>query len=380
MNRLAQKELDKIESGVNPKTLMKNLSTAEAQLVEIARALSYSSDIIILDEPTSSLSNHEIEKLFSVLSKLKEQGITIIYISHKLEEIFRISDRITVMRDGTVIGTSKTREISREEIIEMMVGRSVENEFPPMTHIPQDEIVLSVKSLMLGKDSPAVSFDLRKGEVLGFSGLVGSGRTELVKALFGADKKYKGEITIKGKPAEIKSPADAIKHGISLLTESRAEGIVYQAPVTWNTTFANIKRISRGGIISFFLERKVTAEYVKKLNTKTPSLKQRLLNLSGGNQQKVILSKWLFTDSDILILDEPTRGIDVGAKYEIYQLINTLSAEGKSIIFISSELPEVLAVSDRILVMAAGRVTALLEKRDFSPEKVMEYAVSEEGR
>jgi ABC-type sugar transport system ATPase subunit len=379
MNLLAAEQLKKLESDINPKNFMKDLSTAEVQIIEIARSLSFSPEILILDEPTSSLSNHEIEKLFIVLRKLKQQGISVIYISHKLDEIFKISDRVTVMRDGSVIGTSSTSEISREKIIEMMVGRPVENEFPPRVHKSSKEIILSVKNLMITKDAPPVSFELKRGEVLGFAGLVGAGRTEIAQALFGVNKKFRGEIKIKGKTVEIGSPVDAIKYGISFLTESRAEGIVYQAPVTWNTTFAKIKGICHGGIIDFPLERQVARKYIKRLNTKTSTLKQRLLNFSGGNQQKVILSKWLFTNTDILILDEPTRGIDVGAKYEIYQLINELTAEGKSIIFISSELPEVLAMSDRIVIMAAGRLAAILERSDFSPEKVMEYATSSGG-
>lgn len=379
MNRVALQGLKTIGSNINPKTLMEYLTIAEAQMVEIVRAISFSSEILILDEPTSSLSNHETENLFNILRKLKQQGITIIYISHKLEEVFKMCDRITVIRDGCVIGTVNTSEISREKIIEMMVGRLVEEEFPPRIYTPDDTVVLSVKDLMVGKNASPITFELKRGEVLGFSGLVGSGRTEVVKALFGAEKKYKGEVKIKGKVVDIKSPTDAIRHGVALLTESRAEGIIYRAPVTWNTSFANIKGICRLGMINFTLERKVTKEFIVRLKIKTPSLNQYLLNLSGGNQQKVILSKWLFAKTDILIMDEATRGIDVGAKFEIYQLINQMTAEGKSIIFISSELPEVLAMSDRVLIMANGHVAAVLDRDEFTPEKVMNHAVSKGG-
>ena len=377
MEKRSREALDMIGSKVVPQTLMEELTIAESQMVEIARAVLFSSDVLILDEPTSSLSSHEIKTLFGIMRRLKSMGITIIYISHKLDEIFEICERATILRDGKVIGTVSLSDITKDKIIEMMVGRSVENEFPPRAFKQTEEIVLSVKNLLINRAAAPVSFDLRKGEVLGFAGLVGAGRTEVVKALFGVNKKFKGEIVVNGKDVRINSPSEAIKNGMAMLTESRVEGVVYRAPVTWNTTFANIGGICKLGVIDFPYENKVTRQYVEVLKTKTPSIRQRLLYLSGGNQQKVILSKWLFAESDILILDEATRGIDVGAKYEIYQLVNELTNEGKSIIFISSELPEVMAMSDRIVVMAFGRVSAIIERPEFTPENIMHYAVME---
>ena len=352
------------------------LSTAEKQLVEIAKALSLNSKIIVMDEPTSSLTEKEIDMFFPIIEHLKETGITVIFISHKLDEIYRICDYVTIMRDGNVTGNSAVKDITRDEIIEKMVGRSLDMEYPPRTVKPQEEVVLEATDLCRRNDLKHISFQLHKGEILGIAGLVGAGRTELAEAIFGADPAESGEIKVNGKAVAIKSVLAGMKQSIGLVTEDRKEtGLVLPMTVAQNITVTDLDQACNGILLNKAKEKDAADKYVNDLKIKTPSINQTVVNLSGGNQQKVALSKWLYTDSDILILDEPTRGIDVGAKFDIYCLMNELTERGKSIIMISSELPEVLGMSDRILVMHGGQIKGELTGEDMTPEKVMKLAI-----
>jgi ribose transport system ATP-binding protein len=376
INKEAATLLKHLDFNINTKTHVEDLSVAEKQLVEIAKALSSDAKIIIMDEPTSSLTANEIDKLFRIINELKKRGFTIIYISHRLEEIFSIADRITILRDGKVISTNKVVDETKNSIIEKMVGRSLTMEFPERK--PEiGEIVLELDSISSNKLSN-VSFKLYKGEVLGIFGLIGSGRTELAKAIFGEDVPSSGTIKIKGKPAKIRSTLHAKKNGIALIPEDRKEeGLVLGFSVLMNSTVCNLKKIiSKIGILSTRKEKQKGKDIVQKLGVKTPSLNQKAINLSGGNQQKLVVAKWLFAEPDILIMDEPTRGIDVGAKYEIYQLMNSMVKDGKAIIMISSELPEVMAMSDRLIVMNKGRLQAIFEKEDINANDVIKEAIS----
>ena len=360
----------------NVNTIVGKLSVAEKQLVEIAKALSYKSKIIVMDEPTSSLTNKEIELFFPIIEKLREKGITVIYISHKLDEIFKICHTVSIMRDGRIVGTKEVEAITKDEIIEMMVGRSLSMEYPPRTATPQ-EVVLSVKNVSRGRELKGISFDVRKGEILGIAGLVGAGRTELAEAIFGANPIDEGTIEIHGKKARIRSTQDGKMNSIGMVTEDRKEtGLVVDMSVTKNISITKLEHVSKGFVIQRNMEEKVAKDFVNTLNIKTPSVRQTLYNLSGGNQQKVVLAKWLFSNAEILILDEPTRGIDIGAKYEIYCLMNSLSEQGKSIIMISSELPEVLNMSDRILVMHDGELKGELSGSDMSGDNVMKLILN----
>jgi len=329
-----------------------------------------------MDEPTAALSEAEVEELFRILRKLKEKGMGIIYISHRLEELKEIADRVTVMRDGHYIGTLDIHEATIDKIINMMVGRNI-YETSSREHIDKEtEVVLEVKNLNRGREIRDVSFKLKKGEILGLAGLVGAGRTEVARAIFGADSVESGEVYVRGQRVRIKSPADAIRHGIAYLSEDRRRyGLMLGLSVEDNVVLPSMSEFLR---FNFFVHRKKSkercAEYVDKLRIKTPTLAQKVKNLSGGNQQKVIVAKWLLKNCEILIFDEPTRGIDVGAKSEIYKLLNELVEEGKSIIMISSELPEILRMSHRILVMCEGRITGEIDAREATEELVMKYA------
>lgn len=369
--------LHRMDFDLNVMKLVRDISVAEKQMVEIARALSADAKVIVMDEPTSSLTKVEVEKLFNLIQILKRNGVTIVYISHKLDEIFRICDTVTILRDGKVIDTKPVTDITKNEIIEKMVGRSVDMEFPKRSVKP-GEVVFEAKNIKRKKLLFGIDLTLRKGEVLGIAGLVGSGRTEFAEAIFGAEKIEDGEIFINGKKVLIHSTKDAKANSIGMITEERKEtGLVLDFSVARNLTITNLKKVS-GAFFSIVRkkENKVAKEYVQKLNIKTPSINQKVVNLSGGNQQKVVIAKWLFSDADILILDEPTRGIDVGAKYEIYLLINQLAEKGKSIIMISSELPEVLGMSDRIIVMHNGVIKGELTGSDINAEAVMRLAVN----
>lgn len=353
----------------------RRLTTAQQQLVEIAKALAFDARIIVMDEPSAALTSHEVERLFEIIRELKRQGIGVIYISHRLEEVFTITDRVTVLRDGMNVGGKLIGKISRNEMIELMVGRELKDEFPsrPVSIGPPR---LEVSHLTRGRAVQDVSFNVRRGEILALTGLVGAGRTETVRLIFGADPREAGDILLDGKRLAISSPRDAIAAGIGLLTEDRKlQGLVLGHSVRENFGLPNLTWLSRHGFVNQFQERESFARYVEQLRIKVPHQEQRAGNLSGGNQQKVVLAKWLARNCDVLIFDEPTRGIDVGAKYEIYLLMNELAAAGKAIIMISSELPEVLGMADRILVMHEGRVTGeIADARHATQGQIMELA------
>ena len=366
---------------IDPREKMSNLTVGKQQMCEIAKAISHKAEVIIFDEPSAALTEKEIADLFEIIKDLRKKNLGIVYISHRMDEIKVITDRVTVMRDGGYVGTLITAQSTKEDIINMMVGRVIYED--PKEHsmvAPDAPVVLKVEHLNAGKMVQDVSFELRKGEILGFSGLMGAGRTETARALFGADPKQSGKISIMGKDGQlhevtINSPQDAVKYGIGYLSEDRRRyGVVVQKSVTENTTLATMEEYTSGLFINKGKEKKVTEKYVKELATKTPTTDQLVVNLSGGNQQKVVIAKWLTRDSDILIFDEPTRGIDVGAKNEIYKLMSKLAAEGKSIIMISSEMTEILRMSDRIIIMCEGKVTGNIDISEATQENIMTKA------
>ncbi|MTK10626.1 MAG: sugar ABC transporter ATP-binding protein [Clostridiaceae bacterium] len=372
------KELFKsLNLDIDPKVKVENLSVSIVQQMEIAKAVSYNAKIIIMDEPTSSLTETEVEHLFKVIRDLKAKGVSIIYISHKMEEILQISDEVTIMRDGALVGTWKAEELTTDLIIKKMVGRDLTNRFPVRENVP-GEVVLKVEGLTspFNKCFKDVSFELRKSEILGIGGLVGAQRTELVEAIFGLRSVESGEIFMNGEQVKISSSIDAKKYKIALLTEERrVTGIFPLLSVLENTVIANInKYVNKFGLLDEDKRKEDTKKSIEMLKVKTPSAKTLMQNLSGGNQQKVLLAKWLLTDPDILILDEPTRGIDVGAKYEIYTIISQLAKEGKSIIMISSEMPELLGMSDRIMVMCEGHLSGIIDGKSATEEVVMQLA------
>ena len=372
----SRKLFDELHISIDPRAKMSDLTVGKQQMCEIAKAISHKAKVIIFDEPSAALTEKEIEDLFSIIRDLRAQNLGIIYISHRMDEIKVITDRVTVMRDGTYVGTLITEECTKENIINMMVGRVIYEE--PKTHsmVPEDApVVLKVEHLNAGKMVQDVSFELRKGEILGFSGLMGAGRTETARALFGADPKQSGDIYINGQKVNINSPEDAVNHGIGYLSEDRKRfGIVVQKTITENSTMATLREFMSGIFINKAAEREVTQQYIKELDTRTPSPDQLVVNLSGGNQQKAVIAKWLVRNCDILIFDEPTRGIDVGAKNEIYKLMNRLAAEGKSIIMISSEMTEILRMSDRIIVMCEGKKTGEIPIEEATQEVIMDKA------
>jgi len=367
----AERVISELGVRLDVRVPVNQLSVAQQQMVEIAKATSRSARIIAMDEPSATLTEHELENLFSLIRRLRADGVSIIYISHRLDEIFRIADRVTVLRDGKLIATKPVSETSREEIIRMMVGRELKDTIPKK-EVAHGDVVLEVKGLNRSGVIHDISFAVRRGEILGIAGLVGAGRTEVARAIFGADPIDSGEILLEGKPVTIRSPKDAIRLGIGLMTEDRkALGLILGMAVRENVTLANLDPLSRLGFVSRRKEQEVTNRFVEDLMIKTPSIEQAVQNLSGGTQQKVVLAKWLFTQSKILIFDEPTRGIDVGAKTEIYQLMNRLAEQGVGIIMISSELPEILGMSDRILVMHDGRIVGELSREEATQEKIM---------
>ena len=369
---------DLLNIGYDLKTKVGRLSIAQMQMVEIAKAISWKAKLLIMDEPTASLTTVEIDALFATIKMLKAQGVTIIYISHRLEEVFQIADRVTVFRDGKLIKTAKIGEIDKYGLVKLMVGR----ELAAVKHIygERGDLVLEVNNLTVSDRVKDVSFKAYKNEILGFSGLVGAGRTELMRAVFGADKFDSGEIWVYGKKVKIGSIRRAIKSGIALMPEDRkSAGLVLSLEVSKNITLTNIAKVIRTAFISKKIESRVACDYVKALSIKTPSIYQQTKNLSGGNQQKVVLAKWLFAKPKVLIFDEPTRGIDVGAKAEIYELMKTLLAEGICVIVISSELPEILQISDRVIVMQEGRVTAEIMGREATQERILSYSTGIEA-
>jgi len=366
-----------LDIDLNPKALVKTLSVSKIQSIEIAKAVSFNAKIIVMDEPTSSLTGTEVEQLFKIIRDLRQRGVSIIYISHKMEEILQISDEVTIMRDGKYIGTWNASELTTDLIISKMVGRDLTQRFPERTNVPGD-VVLRVENITSTnpRSFKNVTFELRRGEVLGIGGLVGAQRTELIEALFGLRAITTGKFVMNGKEIKIKSPADAKKHKIALITEERrVTGIFPVLPVMENTAIANLSAYQT----PYFLldEKRMKGDAIRsveKLRVKTPSTKELIKNLSGGNQQKVLLGRWLLTEPEILLLDEPTRGIDVGAKFEIYTIIVELAKQGKSIIMISSEMPEILGMSDRIMVMCEGRLTGILDKERATEQEIMRHA------
>ena len=380
MEEEAQKLFDKMGVHIKPSVKLGDLTVGKQQMVEIAKAVSRDCKLLVLDEPTAALTQPEVEELFKIMGDLKAKGIGMIYISHRMDEINRISDRVTVMRDGEYVGTVNTADVTKDDIVKMMVGRVIMGEQKTCSNCPADApVLLEVKHLNAGKEVKDVSFTLRKGEILGLAGLMGAGRTEVCRALYGADPKQTGEVYLNGKKIRVRTPKQAVRNGICYLSEDRKRyGLMLDKSVSENTTISSVDSFIKGGLISDSKMRKASAEYNEKLRTKTPSMEQLLKNLSGGNQQKVIIARWLMKNSDIFIFDEPTRGIDVGAKSEIYRLMEELVAQGKSIIMISSELAEILRMSDRIMVMCEGRKTGELDIAEATQENIMKLATMRE--
>ncbi|WP_319558870.1 sugar ABC transporter ATP-binding protein [Marispirochaeta sp.] len=378
MWRDTQKLLQDLNISLNPDTPMNKLSVANQQMVEIAKAISYDAELIIMDEPTSAITESEVEHLFSIIDKLRIDKISIIYITHKMDEVFRIADEITVLRDGQYISTDKAADMDKAMLIARMVGREL-NQFFPKRNALIGDVVLKVESF--GRDDlfKDVSFELRAGEILGIAGLMGAGRTEIVETLFGIYPKTEGAVHIKGVPADINSPRDAMEHRMALLTENRKDsGLFLCLSVKENITIANINSYLKGMHLDQSAIRRDSYDQVEKLRIKTPGILQQMENLSGGNQQKVLISRWLLTEPDILLLDEPTRGIDVGAKAEIHKLMGLLAEQGKAIVMISSELPEILGMSDRVLVMHEGKQVKILDREEATQERILSLASGEE--
>lgn len=380
MRRQAAELFERIGVHIDPSQTLGTLTVGKQQMVEIAKAISFDSKLLILDEPTAALTQPEVEELFKIMNELRAKGIGMIYISHRMDEIGRISDRITVMRDGEYVGTLVTKESSRDELVRMMVGRVIYGDKKQKSNaLPDAPTVLEVRGLSRRGVLDNINFKLRRGEILGFSGLMGAGRTETARAIYGADKYDSGEIIVNGELVKINEPSDAVKHGICYLSEDRKQyGLLLSKSVAENSVLANLDDYITAGWIN---DRKINmaAEDINKvLKTKTPSMLQQVRNLSGGNQQKVIVARWLLKNCDIFIFDEPTRGIDIGAKSEMYELMERLAASGKSIIMISSELSEIQRLSDRVIVMCEGRITAELDIADADREKIMKYATMRE--
>ncbi|HSN74194.1 MAG TPA: sugar ABC transporter ATP-binding protein [Anaerolineae bacterium] len=376
INAQTQELFDSMHLKLNPRTKVSDLTVARQQMVEIGKALSFNSQVLIMDEPTAALTEAEIEELFRMIRQMRAKGVGVVYISHRLEELKQITDRITVMRDGHYVDTVDARTTPIDQIISMMVGRTIYESAPEVPEHPSDDIALEVKNLNRGSVIKDVSFTLKKGEILGFAGLMGAGRTEVARAVFGADPVDSGDVYVRGKKVHIKHPRDAVKNGIGYLSEDRKRyGLALGMDVESNIVLASFQKfLGLLGVVNNGKMRQTGQQYVQALSIKTPSLQQRVKNLSGGNQQKVVIGKWLTADTDILIFDEPTRGIDVGAKSEIYRLLNDLAQQGKAIIMISSELPEILRMSHRIVVMCEGRITGELSAAEATQERIMTFA------
>lgn len=371
-----QKKADEIlkEFGLDIKATdyVKNLSVAYKQIVEIAKALSRDVKLLILDEPTAPLTNSEVEVLYRIVKELKQKGVSIIYISHRLEEVFELSDRITVLRDGYKITTLETAGTNRKELIGHMINSDLGEEYPPRSAAASRETLLEVRNLR-GKGFHDISFKVHRGEILGIAGLVGAKRTEIVRGIFGADKLEAGEIYYKGKRIDIHSPSQAIAMGITMVPEDRkSQGVVLKLSVGWNLTMANLKRLSRGLVIDRDRENKLVNEYKEALSIKMNDINQPVSSLSGGNQQKVVVSKWLASNPELIIFDEPTRGIDVGAKKEIYTLINKLADQGLGVVLISSEMDEMIGLSDRMIILSEGEIKGSLERREFEKQRILD--------
>ncbi len=381
LNRKAAGLFERLRLKLDPRVKVSDLAVAQQQMVEIAKALSFDSQVLIMDEPTAALTDSEVDELFRVIRDLRAQGVGVVHISHRLEELKQISDRVTVMRDGRYIATMPTTEAPIGTIINLMVGRTMYEEARATPEAQNEEIVLEVRGLNRGRMVRDINLTLRRGEILGVAGLMGAGRTEVARAIFGADAKDSGEVFVHGRKVEIRSPSDAVNLGIGYLSEDRKRfGLATGMDVETNIVLASLRKwLSALGRIDTGRTRTIAETMVKSLSIKTPSIKQKVRNLSGGNQQKVIIGKWLTADTDIMIFDEPTRGIDVGSKSEIYHLLNELARQGKSIIMISSELPEILRMSHRIVVMCEGRITGELNGADATQEQVMVLATQREA-
>ncbi len=378
MYREVDQLLTSLDVPLSSHTPVQGLSVAEQQLVEIAKALSLDTRVLVLDEPTAALSAHEVDELFAIVRQLRERGVAILFVSHRLEEIFEIADRLTIFRDGTHIITAPVGEMTTEAIIRHMVGRELSNLFPK-SEARIGDVVLEVRHLSRPGSFTDVSFQLRQGEILGFAGLVGAGRTEVARVLFGLDRAESGEIWLKGKQVRIRSPRDAMRSGLAYVPEDRHQhGLVMDFSIAANVTLPILKQVSRLGLIDPRLERKIAGDYSSQLHVRSSGIEQLVNALSGGNQQKVVLSKWLATNPSVLILDEPTRGIDVGAKAEVHRIISDLAVEGLAIILISSELPEVLAMADRVIVLHEGRVSGIFARSEATQERVMFAATGQE--
>ena len=375
----AQRLLDELGVDVNAHALVRDLGVAQKQMVEVAKSLSINSRVLIMDEPTAPLTNREIEVLFDTIRMLKGRGVSIIYISHRLEEVMEICDRATIMRDGANVTELNVADTNLDEIIRYMVGRELKEKFPKI-HLEPGEERLRVENIHAGKQVRGVSLSARGGEILGIAGLVGAGRTETARAIFGMDAKESGDIYIDGQKVEINQPLDAIRAGIGFVTEDRkGEGLVLPLPISQNMTLATLEKFGASLHLNLGRERNTVREYIEKLDIKTPSMQQLARNLSGGNQQKVVLAKWLLSDSKVIIFDEPTRGIDVGAKIEVYNIINDLIRQGVAVVMISSELPEILGMSDRVAVMHQGEITGVFDNDGtLTQEKILYYATGGE--
>lgn len=378
-NSEAKLLLERVGLNCSPDTKLGKLSVSQRQMVEIAKALSADVRLIIMDEPTSSLTDTEVDKLFDIINNLKKRGVSILFVSHKINEVRRIADRVHILRDGEYIATLKKEEITEEAIIKSMVGRTLENIFVKQ-YAEIGEIALEVRNLCTKNFLKNISFNVRKGEIVGFAGLVGAGRSEVMRAVFGLDAISEGEILIDGKPVRINSPSDAIKHGLGLVPEDRKhDGLILGMSVMKNGSIVMLDKLSKHGLINDALEYETIESYVKKLSIKTPSMEKEVKDLSGGNQQKVVVAKWLANNPQILIVDEPTRGIDVAAKKEIHNLISNLAKSGVAIIMISSEMPEVLGMCDRIYVMHEGRIRSELCREEATQEKIMKVILQEDA-
>ena len=375
-HREAKKLLARVGLDIDTNTMTRKLSTAQKQMVEVAKALSFNSKLIIMDEPTSSLTDKETAMLMDIIRKLRDDGVAIVFISHRMNEIFEISDEVAVMRDGEMVGRMVTSEVSEADIIAAMVGRDV-NDIFHKEYAPIGDVVLEVKNLSTKNFLKDVSFNVRAGEIVGFAGLVGAGRSEVMRAVFGIDRRESGEVYVNGKKINVKTPRDAIAAGMGFVPEDRKEqGLILKQTIRANASLAALRSVARGWFIDKKRENHLTDEYVAKLRVKTPSIEQKVMNLSGGNQQKVVIAKWMANNPKVLILDEPTRGIDVGAKKEIHTLMSELAQQGVAIIMISSELPEVLGMADRIYVMHDGAVKGEIDRENASQESVMKLAIS----
>jgi ribose transport system ATP-binding protein len=377
-DRRARELLERVGLDVSPRTRVERLGIAQMQLVEIAKALSAGCRLLIMDEPTATLTPREVERLFEILRDLTSSGVAVIFISHHLDEIFAIGDRVSVLRNGRRVTTTPLSATTTEDIVRLMVGRDLEREYPPVRAREVGEELLRVSDLRVTPGSPPISLSVSAGEVVGVAGLVGSGRTEAMRAIFGADRPVTGEVAIHGRPVQIRHPRAAVRLGISFLTEDRkSQGLVLDLPIAANISLASIARVSRAGLLRRGAEARLATELSERLRVKSSGIRQHVRALSGGNQQKVVLGRWLAADAGVLIVDEPTRGIDVGARYEIHQLLLELAGAGKAVLVVSSDLPELLGICDRLLVFSRGRIAGELRRDEFDAERVLKLAYSE---